>query len=56
MGALPARMIDAEQDKLMKAGLEVFGKCAPGARLTGARFADLEGVGGSGRSPSLTVS
>jgi hypothetical protein len=30
--ALQAKMSEAEQVNLMKAGLEVFGKCAPGAR------------------------
>ena len=30
--ALQAKMSDSEQEGLLKAGLEVFGKCAPGAR------------------------
>ena len=30
--ALQAKLSDKEQEDLMKAGLEVFGKCAPGAR------------------------
>ena len=30
--ALQAKLSDKEQEGLMKAGFEVFGKCAPGAR------------------------
>ena len=30
--ALQAKLSDKEQEGLMKAALEVFGKCAPGAR------------------------
>ena len=30
--ALQAKLSDSEQEKLMLAALEVFGKCAPGAR------------------------
>ncbi len=30
--ALQAKLSDTDQEDLMKAGLDVFGKCAPGAR------------------------